>query len=348
MRSGLIFRLSAVLLGVCLGLVLGELGLRIVWQPRPLPWFLSRYFVPDDDVMFVPAHLAGAEPFDIDPALPTVVALGDSFTAGYPVKRSDSYPAQLREILADHGIEANVVNLGIGASGTGTQLRYFELSVARLAPDMVIWQLYSNDVWNGCDQPLYAIEGDELVRLDATRNWRYRRRWFYDAVPLPRSVKDRSYLVRSVLQSLPVFWNAEVPKAYDTRPEDWALEKISLSLQRMDRLAQRHGFLVHNVLVAPEATWLAAGSDSSTDHWADGQYRRLRTILESRGDFIDAEPGLLAPAACGPELFVGSERDFARPGDHHLSELGYRRLAELVAKHVVAELQARHSSRTQP
>ena len=44
---------------------------------------------------------------------PTIVAFGDSVTAGYGLSRSESYPARLQERLRADGVDYHVVNAGI-------------------------------------------------------------------------------------------------------------------------------------------------------------------------------------------------------------------------------------------
>ncbi|RXT33512.1 SGNH/GDSL hydrolase family protein [Bradyrhizobium betae] len=106
-----------------------------------------------------------------------VVAIGSSTTAGeggiapYPQRLL----ADLRILLP--GITIEVINRGVGGEDAPAELKRFEHDVFDLKPDLVIWQVGTNSVWqqnppsledttrairNGIDQLLYA------KRIDVT------------------------------------------------------------------------------------------------------------------------------------------------------------------------------------
>jgi acyl-CoA thioesterase-1 len=91
----------------------------------------------------------------------TIVAVGDSLTAGYGVTEFEAYPAQLeRKLLAD-GYRYKVVNAGVSgetSSGALSRINW----VLTLKPDMVILESGANDGLRGIDpeltmQNLHAI-----------------------------------------------------------------------------------------------------------------------------------------------------------------------------------------------
>ncbi|HZC42595.1 MAG TPA: GDSL-type esterase/lipase family protein, partial [Acidobacteriaceae bacterium] len=53
-----------------------------------------------------------------DSSRPTIVAFGDSLTAGHGVSRDESYPADLQRDLDARGYRYRVVNLGISGNTT--------------------------------------------------------------------------------------------------------------------------------------------------------------------------------------------------------------------------------------
>ncbi len=95
--------------------------------------------------------LAIALALQADARQPTLVAIGDSMTAGYGVAPELSYPAQLEKRLKMLGYPYHVVNQGVTAS-TSTQ------ALGRLGralganPDIVILQLGGNDASQGIPQ----------------------------------------------------------------------------------------------------------------------------------------------------------------------------------------------------
>lgn len=74
----------------------------------------------------------------------TIVAFGDSLTAGYGLPLYESYPAQLEERLKTKGLEVNVINAGISGETTkGNNER--ALFIKEQNADMVIWGIGGND-----------------------------------------------------------------------------------------------------------------------------------------------------------------------------------------------------------
>jgi len=74
----------------------------------------------------------------------TIVALGDSLTAGYGVDEKDSYPAQLEQRLHGAGYRWHVINAGVsGETSTGALARLD--TILKLRPDIVILETGAND-----------------------------------------------------------------------------------------------------------------------------------------------------------------------------------------------------------
>lgn len=74
----------------------------------------------------------------------TIVAFGDSLTAGYGLPLYESYPAQLEERLKTKGLEVNVINAGISGEttkGNNERANFIKEQNA----DMVIWGIGGND-----------------------------------------------------------------------------------------------------------------------------------------------------------------------------------------------------------
>jgi acyl-CoA thioesterase-1 len=94
----------------------------------------------------------------------TIVAVGDSLTAGLGVKEEDAYPAQLERILRDAGLNWRVINAGISgetSSGTLSRINW----VLKLKPDIVILETGANDGLRGIDPALTRNNIDETVRI---------------------------------------------------------------------------------------------------------------------------------------------------------------------------------------
>jgi acyl-CoA thioesterase I len=97
----------------------------------------------------------------------TIVAVGDSLTAGYGIPESEAYPAQLERKLHQAGYRWKVVNAGIsGETSSGTLSRIDW--VLKLQPDIVILEIGANDGLRGVEPQLVQENIDKIVtRLDS-------------------------------------------------------------------------------------------------------------------------------------------------------------------------------------
>jgi len=92
----------------------------------------------------------------------TIVAVGDSLTAGYGVPESEAYPAQLEKKLQQAGYRWRVVNAGIsGETSSGTLARIDW--ILKLKPDIVILETGANDGMRGLDPDLTRRNIDQTV-----------------------------------------------------------------------------------------------------------------------------------------------------------------------------------------
>jgi acyl-CoA thioesterase-1 len=99
------------------------------------------------------AILAGAGMIDFGPAhaaAVTIVAFGDSLTAGYGLNPGESFPEQLQAALVERGHDAEVINAGVSGDTASGGLARLEWAVPAEA-DIVIVELGSNDALRGID-----------------------------------------------------------------------------------------------------------------------------------------------------------------------------------------------------
>lgn len=98
------------------------------------------------------------------PLAGTIVAVGDSLTAGYGVNEAEAYPARLEKKLRADGFNWQVVNAGIsGETSSGTLARV--AWVLRLKPDIVILETGANDGLRGIDPQVTKKNIAETVRI---------------------------------------------------------------------------------------------------------------------------------------------------------------------------------------
>ncbi|WP_026840205.1 arylesterase [Citrifermentans bremense] len=99
----------------------------------------------------------------------TIVAFGDSLTAGYGVPETDAYPAQLERRLNQAGYKWRVVNAGIsGETSTGALARVEW--ILKLAPDIVVLETGANDGLRGQPPELTRKNIERIVTALQAKN----------------------------------------------------------------------------------------------------------------------------------------------------------------------------------
>ena len=98
----------------------------------------------------------------------TIVAVGDSLTAGLRVDEDQAYPAQLARRLKADGYAFRVVNAGVSGETSSGTLARIQWVMTALKPDIVILETGANDGLRGIDPHLLAGNLDQLLtRLKA-------------------------------------------------------------------------------------------------------------------------------------------------------------------------------------
>ena len=100
---------------------------------------------------------------ETDPAL-TVVAVGDSLTAGMGVAENESYPALLEQRLKSEGYDVRVINAGVSGETTSGTLARLDW-VLTLKPDIVILETGANDGLRGLDLGLVRENLKKIVQI---------------------------------------------------------------------------------------------------------------------------------------------------------------------------------------
>ncbi len=105
-----------------------------IWRPRPgarIPW--TR-----DETVNAEGFRGPRLPLDKRPGVLRIATLGPSSTFGDGVAWNDTYSALLVRLLAEHGIEADVLDAAIMGSTIRQGLERYRLDVRRYHPDIVI------------------------------------------------------------------------------------------------------------------------------------------------------------------------------------------------------------------
>lgn len=93
----------------------------------------------------------------------TIVAVGDSLTAGYGVDETQAYPALLEKRLLLDGFFFKVVNAGVSGETSSGTLSRIEWVIRSLKPDIVILETGANDGLRGVDPQVLEKNLDKIV-----------------------------------------------------------------------------------------------------------------------------------------------------------------------------------------
>jgi acyl-CoA thioesterase-1 len=112
---------------------------------------------------------AGAA-FAADEAKPIrIVAFGDSLTAGYMLKPSEAFPAQLAIDLKAKGYDVDIANAGVSGDTTAAGLERFDWAIPE-GTEAVILELGANDALRGIDPVRTRTNLDKILTRLRARN----------------------------------------------------------------------------------------------------------------------------------------------------------------------------------
>ena len=369
----LVKKILLVMMGLILGIAVGESILFFIGFDPQLSsgWILGhKDRVLDRDILNISRKFIEEDYYSAyleRESDQLIIALGDSFTDGYPVARcpgrrppcphDDSYPGILEQLLSQKGQDVSVVRAGMTDTGPDQQLRLFKKYILpTFKPKIVVWQFYSNDTVNNVLYSTYDISNtNELIPLDAKSNWSYRRLRLYDLIPLPNVIKKESHLVKLAMSYFERERFSQVPDRFVDDPRSWGRDKIVLEIEEMKRLSAFHNFQLYLVLVAPQGYYLK--SADPTWYWPDqwdsreSEYQLLKDILERQPNYISGEFTAeeinyltgLSVTSISDTLFASAARDNALEGIRHFNEVGYSALAKVVANRIISDQQQNKS-----
>ena len=95
----------------------------------------------------------------------TIVAVGDSLTAGLGLNESQAYPALLEKKLISDGYPFKVINAGFSGETSSGTLSRIHWVLSTLKPDIIILETGANDGLRGVDPDLLRKNLDQIVSI---------------------------------------------------------------------------------------------------------------------------------------------------------------------------------------
>ncbi|MFC7050654.1 arylesterase [Emcibacter nanhaiensis] len=97
----------------------------------------------------------------------TILAIGDSLTAGYGLPPGEGYPEQLALALKDKGYAVDMINAGVSGDTSSGGLSRLEwvLDSINGGPDLVILEFGANDALRGIDPVITEGNLDRMLSI---------------------------------------------------------------------------------------------------------------------------------------------------------------------------------------
>jgi acyl-CoA thioesterase I len=97
----------------------------------------------------------------------TIVAFGDSLTAGYGLPLTESYPAQLEQVLTARGLRVKVINAGVSGETTKGNLERAAF-IRSQNPDIVLLGIGGNDALRAL--PVSETKANMLATIETLKS----------------------------------------------------------------------------------------------------------------------------------------------------------------------------------
>jgi acyl-CoA thioesterase-1 len=123
-------------------------------------FFIMRNTSEDTEVSTIPTK---ALDNDSSNASYTIIAFGDSLTAGYGVSLEESYPAMLERALRERNLEVRVVNMGVSGEVTTAGVERVDFILSQ-KPSLVLLGLGANDMLRASSPQIARTNIETIVR----------------------------------------------------------------------------------------------------------------------------------------------------------------------------------------
>lgn len=167
-----LFSLSISFSLLLLEKILPHLSNNTIFANKLWPW-QARYTKIDKDRIFRLPSQYRYNPKLINSPLLKVVTLGDSFTSGYLVSDTETYPFYLQEILRTRGVLVNINNAGVPGYGADQEYLLAKKIILEDNPDILIWNINNNDTRDSNRACLLKKKDNSYIQLSALNNLLY-------------------------------------------------------------------------------------------------------------------------------------------------------------------------------
>lgn len=243
-----------------------------------------------------------------------ILVVGDSMVFGWGASDDETFPSRMEDLLNVQGRHFEVINAGVQGYGTDQSYTLYKKRLAQLAPDLLIFCLFENDVQNNIGFPLYTIEDDTLVPLPVDNHPVYFLGRLREILPAFVR-KTETYRVFAAVQANQKPY-ASLPVRDMEALRVWSKRKVNLQIADLQAQAAREGFQL-----------LVVGLPYKPGKYTNpGAYEFVEAAGHDSLKLLDLS-----------RLPVWGEKQqalFMAGYDPHTNLAGYQLIAELLAGHI--------------
>lgn len=274
-----------------------------------------------------------------------IAVIGDSFSACDIFVDIICYPQLIQGMLNNEGEKATITTYATAGDNPDRELRLFIDKILPTHPELVIWQFYTNDVWENVLFPIYTISADhQLTKVSGAENWAYKRQTLFEKLPMKQFIL-RTFVVRFLLRMF------EYNRYYYSQGNDedriaWGSEKIRLEIEEMNRLASIYGFKVLYSQIPSQSIYLD-DTPPPEYRWVRGynirMYTAIEDMLKKQDGYVPvqfatrttSESGALgATSESVQDRYYMHDDDTNILGDKHLNQAGQQVVADQLMKRI--------------
>jgi hypothetical protein len=268
---------------------------------------------------------------------------GDSFTFGEGVQNDETYPKILEQLL-NHARSPNsqaktieVLNFGIGKTGTSHQLALYQKEGTKYQLDLVVLGFFAgndfSDNWSG----VFYLRGDSLVHQAGTYSRIRKIQRVLYAIPGYKWAATHSHLVNLFRKAATIIDDRARTRTAASLNElraegspDSSVQKVRLTvrlIEEFDRQARAHGsaFVLLNLPKRGQRAGSAYGVNEPSPPYVLQCDRLLASLREKQIRTLDLVP-LFSTLPESTHYFVQ---------DGHMTKLGYQAVARSLSQYLL-------------
>lgn len=301
---------------------------------------LTGYSATSDYVMHVTINSRGLRDREFDYAKPRNVfrigLFGDSFTFGEGVQNDETYAKILERLLnapprsgPGPGMTIEVLNFGVGKTGTSHQLAFFQKEGTKYQLDLVVLGFLArndfDDNWGG----VFYLRGDSLIHNPGAYSTVRRMQRVLYATPGYKWAATRSHLVNLFRKTATIMDDrartrraASVNETGKEASADTNLQRVRLTarlIEEFSRQAGGHGaaFLLVNLPARGQKPASEYGSEEVPPVYVSNCARLLKEVRDKEIPVLDLVPAF--------STLPASTHYFTN--DAHMTRLGHQAIA---------------------